>query len=447
MLNEEQLAAIYCEDEVVYVNSGAGTGKTTTLVNYAESYPEDDIVYLVFNSSMKKSAKSKFPSNTKIYTIDSLAYNLTLDIFGSRSLIKTISVHFMIDLIPELKSIYSVNKREALKKAIEYISIFNSFLMSDVKEIEHDVYDLYLKMIDPESDLPITHAVILKYFSENYDFDNIKFDAILIDEAQDLNLQMLHIINKIKSKKIFVGDPKQAIYGFRNTINVFNTAEKQFKLTHSYRFGSNIAEYVEQKTITAYGEPDFVITGMSSCNGTIITDNTELTGPYNAYITRTNAHMFDKAFELSLAGKTVSIPFDWDVIKEMLTSLFYLRSGLLHKIPETSVINKYKTYQSFIDITELGGDIDLKFMLTVLDKHGSQILDNIKVLERQLSSARHADVIIMTAHKSKGLEFYSVEVGVDFQPYTSKTSVEEKNLIYVAMTRAMENLKVTNIKF
>jgi ATP-dependent exoDNAse (exonuclease V) beta subunit len=111
------------------------------------------------------------------------------------------------------------------------------------------------------------------------------------------------------------------------------------------------------------------------------------------------------------------------------------------------VINKYKTYQSFIDITELGGDIDLKFMLTVLDKHGSQILDNIKVLERQLSSARHADVIIMTAHKSKGLEFYSVEVGVDFQPYTSKTSVEEKNLIYVAMTRAMENLKVTNIKF
>lgn len=446
ILNAEQLTAIYKDQDIIILKANAGSGKTTTLIGYAESNINSDILYIVFSKNMRKESKKKFPSNTEVHTIDSLAYKHTKSIFGHRKVISELSTKQIIDFVPSLKSKYKTNRIGSINDAINFNNAFNSFLLNNESNTHPDIYNLYLRLINKDSTLPITHSIILKYFSSTFDMSLLKFDHVLIDEAQDTNQQMLEIINKISGKKFYVGDPKQSIYGFRNTINIFNKYKdiEQCSLSGSFRFGENIAKYISDKTSIAYKE-DFNITGLSEIKGEIIVSEKQIEGPYAAYITRTNAHLFDKAFESSEQNLKVSIPFDWDELKSLITNAFYLKIGLINKINVNSIFSKYESFEVLLEISKSGGDQEITFIINILEKYGIGILDKLSKLEQNLSAPKYADIIYITAHKSKGLEFYSVEIGSDFKKYEYKTEIEEKNLIYVAMTRAMEVLKVNNL--
>lgn len=60
--------------QVMVVMALAGTGKTTTLVEYARRRPNLKFIYLTFNRSIMEDAATKFPSNTTC--VPSLACNL-----------------------------------------------------------------------------------------------------------------------------------------------------------------------------------------------------------------------------------------------------------------------------------------------------------------------------------------------------------------------------------
>ena len=53
----------------------AGTGKTTTLVKYAEQRPHLRFLYVAFNKSVASEAQRRFPSNVACKTVHSLAFN------------------------------------------------------------------------------------------------------------------------------------------------------------------------------------------------------------------------------------------------------------------------------------------------------------------------------------------------------------------------------------
>lgn len=59
----EQSPIIQSKAPKILVRAFAGTGKTTTLVGFARSNPTLRILYLCYNSSVKKAAKGKFPRN------------------------------------------------------------------------------------------------------------------------------------------------------------------------------------------------------------------------------------------------------------------------------------------------------------------------------------------------------------------------------------------------
>ena len=68
--------------------------------------------------------------------------------------------------------------------------------------------------------------------------------------------------------------------------------------------------------------------------------------------------------------------------------------------------------------------------------------DCIHVGERN-NSIIPADVMFSTAHKSKGLEFETVIIADDFTAADNENETvdeDEKNLVYVAMSRAKKNL-------
>jgi len=291
-------------------------------------------------------------------------------------------------------------------------------------------------------DLVTMKEYLFKDETMGADYEIVDIRAELVDEAQDLSLPMLNIINKINAKKVFVGDIRQAIYGFRRTVNVFTRSDidaQRLKLTKSYRFGSEIAAFVNAVCEKMYKEP-LNLQGASKESGELVlNENVFMKGPYSAFITRTNAYLFDKAFSLMKDEVLISIPFDWDEVKSMLMDVFYLKIGLKGKV----VNKKFKDYENFEymkKIAQSGGDVEISYLIKVVEKYGLDLPENISTLERYLSSPKKADIILLTAHKSKGLEFFDVELGDDF-PKISTANLEEKNLIYVAMTRAMERLK------
>jgi superfamily I DNA/RNA helicase len=74
----EQQAIIDAEfEDILLINAYAGTGKTSTLVKFAEARKHEKILVLAYNRSMKLEAERKFAHlpNITVKTIHSLAYD------------------------------------------------------------------------------------------------------------------------------------------------------------------------------------------------------------------------------------------------------------------------------------------------------------------------------------------------------------------------------------
>ncbi len=70
----EQLPAIHSLSRLVKLIAFAGTGKTTTLVGYAQARPQLRILYLCYNKSVEVTARQKFPRHVTCKTSHGLAY-------------------------------------------------------------------------------------------------------------------------------------------------------------------------------------------------------------------------------------------------------------------------------------------------------------------------------------------------------------------------------------
>ena len=88
-----------------------------------------------------------------------------------------------------------------------------------------------------------------------------QYDALLVDEAQDMNPCMLDVVRRQIQPKIFVGDPHQQIYAFRGSVNVLDLLEAShtYALTQSFRFGEPIA-FAAQSILGSWkGEANLLI--------------------------------------------------------------------------------------------------------------------------------------------------------------------------------------------
>ena len=76
-LTNEQQSVVDCDfKDVLIVNAYAGTGKTSTLIEFCKARKDKKILYLSYNSSMRAEAEQKFKdlSNVSVKTMHSLAY-------------------------------------------------------------------------------------------------------------------------------------------------------------------------------------------------------------------------------------------------------------------------------------------------------------------------------------------------------------------------------------
>lgn len=71
---DEQYAIINWQGQQLVVNAFSGTGKTSTLVQFARASPDSRMLYLAYNRAIRDEAERKFPFNVECRTSHQLAY-------------------------------------------------------------------------------------------------------------------------------------------------------------------------------------------------------------------------------------------------------------------------------------------------------------------------------------------------------------------------------------
>lgn len=484
---QEVIIAAYKTNNLLKINAFAGSGKSSTLLAIAETYKDDSFLYLTFNAELAKEARAKFPSNTVAFTTHGFAYNYTkneLNLFTNQPspMPKVIEIQKRYGLATsEYKLALLGVKTFALFCNSEFVDINDSIIKNLIdNNVELSIYyktnkytirqitrlvmqiwnDIYTKHI------PMTHDYYLKYFHIALDryIPYINYDAILLDESQDQSDINVDIFNRLNGKKILVGDTWQSIYSFKNSINAMEkikNVDVELSLTNTFRFGNNITDKANFILNEMLGEVQKIKSFTPNKVGDIKTV---------CYITRTNSgiiELFSKFHNEGKIPKTLRKPED--IFKLPLSILYFAQDKWRNKdkITEKWLLS-FKTMEELKDHAEGVGDIELLTAMKIVETYWDQ-LEIIYDIAKSNRMKKKIDMCITSAHTSKGKQWDSVIIHNDFpdligcisnvaktmeqfkdivhNSYNGTGSdarkvIDEINLFYVAVTRAIFEVKI-----
>ncbi|NEW78007.1 MAG: ATP-dependent helicase [Gelidibacter sp.] len=479
-LTPEQQAIINSNGNIK-INAIAGSGKTTTVVEYAINKPaKSKILYLAFNKTVKDEAIQKFEkkgaTNVTVETAHSLAYAYIVHKYHY-NIINSYKAHELA-LLLELEEdslrhgaiilANHVNKLTALycnsnKKSLHQVNYLATIIDPQAKGFVTKYYEILIektqlfinKMDKGEAD--VTHDFYLKKFQLSN--PKLYYDYIIFDEGQDASEAMLDIFLNQETTKIIVGDTHQQIYGWRYAINSLEKTDfKTFNLSTSFRFNQNIADLASQSLDLKRmigNHISFPIQGKGQ--------NRETNS--KAIIARTNLGLLVNAIEYVVEEKKAKkIYFEGNInsytYAEDGASLFdvlNLYTNKKHLIRDLLIkgMKDIVDLESYVKITE---DKSLGMLIEIVKKYGNKIpaiLKEIKAKHINSNNKEDAEVIFSTVHRSKGMEYDSVILANDFideekiqylkdeyeNTQSSKIN-EEINLLYVAITRTKNKLYI-----
>lgn len=446
-MTREQKSVVDNDSLLLAVDAFAGTGKTTTLVEYSKCRPDKKILYIAFNKSVASEACTRFPENVQCRTTHSLAYTRV----GKRYQEKLGTPQAW-----EIAQTFQCNTKRA-KDALQTLG--NWFCSADpVVAAEHlddelhgdvagaaDVVQLASKvfaaMKDKRSPIKMPHDGYLKIWA--LELPHLAFDIILLDEAQDTNPVTLDVVMRQDCQKVLVGDRHQGIYGFRRAINAMEKvrADSRVALTQSFRFSQQIAG-IASAILADFKAEEKTIVGRADLTNTWAVDRSR----QYTIIGRTNAGLFGSAAQLVI-NEDVKLHFiggfDSYVFGKVLDA-YFLWADERSRIKNPS-IGRFNSFGDFQRYGVEAGDMEIGALVKTVEQYQSQIPRIYEAVKAsQVSLQEKANVILTTAHRAKGLEFAQVYMQDDFieLPPERDYDYEEINLLYVALTRAIHAVRL-----
>lgn len=448
----------------------AGAGKTTTL-NLIGNELRGRGMYLAFNKAIASEAQQKFPRHVDCRTFHSLAFRhtarditakLKLPRFSPSRLASDLQLtplqvkrdidgkHQFVTITPERQARFVADavatfcSTHASYPAPRHLTFPDWVAPSDAEQLRDTLYPYverrWLQSIDPRHPAGIGHDIYLKLWALAK--PTIPADFILFDEAQDADPLMMGILSTQPTQVIYVGDAHQQIYEWRGAVNAMKRLPlPQTLLTQSFRFGDEIAT-VANTFLTALQE-DVPLRGNPLIKSTLGKSLTH--GKKDAILCRTNASAMVNLLSGLKMGHKVALQADTERLLKFSQSAERLKEGKsAFGVPELAYFNNWREVQEYAETNE---GSDLKTLVKLVNEHGT---DTLNQAINSLSTLDKADYIISTAHKAKGLEWGRVQIDDDFYyDVTSqavKISPEELRLLYVACTRAKQNLDIFHIQ-
>jgi len=459
--------------ESLAIEAGAGTGKTSTLKLLAGSTDRRG-QYLAFNKAIVTDAAASFPDSVACNTAHSLAYRacgfrfrqrlnsrrirnediariLGIDPFVAVTSAgtKRLAPGFLAGLVMRSVSIFATTADPAPEQRhvpyVEGIDLpdsdgnrgwSNNLLLRRtlLPYIEDAWADLQRDDREGGGKLRFGHDIYLKLWQLSG--PRIAADYILFDEAQDANPVMLDIVRQqTHAQLVFVGDSQQAIYGFTGAVNALANvpADHRTFLTQSFRFGPAIAAAANLVLETLGAE--LRVKGLPSIPSTVAA----VADP-DVILTRTNAKAVEIVLGALAQGKRVALVGGADDVVRFAEAAQSLQEGRPTSHPELACFGSWGEVQAYVDQDENGSD--LRLLVRLCDDFGPEVI--IRGLGRTVREDT-ADVIVSTAHKSKGREWDTVRLADDFPDLSEDPAPEELRLVYVAATRARLVLDVKRV--
>ncbi|NXA30843.1 FBH1 helicase, partial [Eudromia elegans] len=255
--------------QIVKIMAFAGTGKTSTLIKYAEKFAELSFLYVTFNKAVAERGKRVFPRNVVCKTFHSLAFGSVGQRYKEKGKLNfsSLSAYSVSFLIQHRKGQSLFIRGKTVKQTLE-----NFFASSD-EEISEEHVPIWFKNTHgirqlitlEEKRINVQEASEIWYHMKKLDGDAEKnykmtcdgylklwqlskpqltgYDAIFVDEAQDCTPAIVDVVLSQSCGVILVGDPHQQIYTFRGAVNTLYTVPHThiYYLTQSFRFGPEIA--------------------------------------------------------------------------------------------------------------------------------------------------------------------------------------------------------------
>ena len=482
-LTAEQQAIINSTGNIK-INAVAGSGKTTTIIEYARAKPKNlRILYIAFNKSVKLEAIKKFAdkglTNVKVETAHSLAYknivfyhnykvsangyktNEIADLLGLKGNGDKHAEYIIANHINKFIA-YFCNSEKQKVQDLNYLDVVSdskakTFVTNYYSYIEKQTR-LFLSKMD-KGEIEITHDFYLKKFQLSN--PKLNFDYILFDEGQDASPAMLDIFLKQAATKVIVGDTHQQIYGWRFAVNSLEKADfKTLNLSTSFRFSQDIANLAGgvlqwKDHIEKYDPVTISGKGITRENKT------------KAVLARTNLGLLLKAIEYVTEKKNIKkIYFEGNINSytyadegASLYDVLDLYNGRKHRIKDKLIqsMNSMYELEDYIKKTE---DVQLGMMVEIVKEYGNEIpgiIKSIKEKHVENDEKEKAEMIFSTVHRSKGMEYDSIQLVNDFiteeklekikneskekELNVSKLN-EEINLLYVAITRTKNTIHI-----
>lgn len=457
------------------IQAGAGTGKTATLKLLAESTSRRG-QYIAFNKAIVDESREKFPSNVNCSTAHSLAYRAiaagtpfearmrsgkrmrSIDIanrLGVDALRikmddgenKTLSSSFLAGLALSTVTRFCQSADAEITfrhvPRVPGLDADEEWTINRIvaKHVEPYAKKAWADLINHNGTLPFTRSTAMNVFLKLWQLSKprIGADFILFDEAQDANPVMVAVVSAQRhAQLVWVGDSQQQIYAFTGAVNALDTvpADHRCYLTQSFRFGPAVAEIANQ-VLSLIASAEIRLVGYDKIASVVA----PIAEP-DVVLTRTNAEAVrtvlgaiadEKTFHLVGGGK--------DVIS-FCQAAQDLQNGIRTDHPELAPFESWDEVQTYVDEDEQGSD--LKLLVKLIDEFTAAKI--IGALSTQ-AKEDEAELVVSTAHKSKGRQWGSVQIAGDFDEERILKSDDEKRLLYVAVTRAQFELDVDAIPF
>jgi superfamily I DNA/RNA helicase len=490
-LTKEQEEIINSQELSFKINAVAGSGKTTTLLEYAKRNSNLKILYLAYNKSLQISLQEKLKDYNLPYmhisTIHSLAYN-RIEAYNynlAHDLKNQIIENLLIkhELTVNQKTYYPIPEYIALMKDLVNFYCNSSLIALDSKLLESykkqsDLGAKILELLNKNEKRVIEHlktilsAMKNKIIDATHDFylkmfylnkkisTNLPYDLILVDEAQDISDVMIGIVENQSCRRIYVGDSFQQIYTFRFATNALNKINlPSYDLTKSFRFGDNFAKVLQNNLNSLYEINSSKLLKISGLEKTTLIgkNHIDFSKPF-CVIARSTFGLIQQLVYFIHDKKKIYFEGGYNsysFMNQTVYSIFYLKQKKNDKI----TIDEIKDFETINELEQFAKDTknqDYLNIIKFINTYGDNIFEiNKKIKEFLVSDKKDADIIFTTTHKSKGLEYEQVVMADDFiskkeivntkNRLSYQKANEELNIYYVAATRAKNVIQLADL--
>lgn len=410
-LDDSQYDAIVnAGDDNVLLRAPAGSGKTTSIIaaviDYRKRNPKDHICAITYTRAARAEMQNRLMTmgvyDVEVSTIHvwcrTLLYYFA-DKYGFT--VKILEENDIKRILRDLVEDYRIGRRigpNTINIDILYNFINGNQNMNITLGLKNRFIALEKRYKDYKrkntlydfTDYPLYLLDIMNYYQEKI----YNIDALFVDEFQDVDDTQFRLFNLVVTKKkFFCGDNRQSIFVFRGADGeIFNKVDESFKgyeLAYNYRSYQCIINYAN----TVYE----------------------------------------------------------DIRKKMLyydDGTFFILKNIDYRPCDVKCVRGNK--EGFVDLIDMGGQVwsidgeqvdfeasDRNPMDTIADimAHEPQVLCRTNKEVRAILELSYCKV--STVHQAKGLEYdYVVVVDTDIN------SMEDLNIVYVALTRAKNGLLV-----